>query len=66
MIMSVDVIFKIAVIGIIVAIITSVLKRADRDDIANLVSLAGVIVALLMIIDLIVELVNMIKGLLML
>lgn len=64
--MSVDIIFKIAMIGIIVAIISSVLKRADRDDIANLVSLAGVIIVLLMIIDLVVQLFDTIKGLLML
>ncbi|MEG1519975.1 MAG: stage III sporulation protein AC [Clostridia bacterium] len=64
--MSVDIIFKIAVIGIIVAIISSVLKRAERDDIANLVSLAGVIIVLLMIIDLVVKLFDTIKGLLLL
>ena len=64
--MGIDIIFKIAAIGIIVAVIVSVLKRADRDDIGNLVSLAGVVIVLLMVVDLIVELFETIKGLLML
>ncbi len=64
--MEIDIIFKIAAIGIIVAVLVSVLKRADRDDIGNLVSLAGVVIVLLMVVDLIVQLFETIKALLML
>lgn len=35
--MDISIIFKIAVVGIIVTIICQVLKKSDRDDIATLV-----------------------------
>ena len=37
--MSVEIIFKIAAIGILITVITQVLKKSDRDDIATLVSI---------------------------
>lgn len=54
--MSVDVIFRIAAIGIVVAVICQILKKSDRDDIAMLVGLAGLIIVLSMVISLISEL----------
>ncbi len=60
---GVDIVFKIAGIGLIVAIVSAVLKRAEREDIANLVSLAGVIIVLLMVVDLIIQLFDVIKNL---
>lgn len=54
--MSVDVIWQIAGIGILVAVIFSVLKQAGRDDMAWLVTLAGVTVVLWMVIRLINQL----------
>ena len=49
--MDVDLIFKIAGIGIIVAVLNLVLKRAEREEQAMMTTLAGLIVVLLMIID---------------
>ena len=60
--MSVDVIFKIAAIGILIAVITQVLKKSDRDDIATLVALAGLIIVLTLVINMISELFDSIKN----
>ena len=49
--MDVDLIFKIAGIGIIVAVLNLVLKRAEREERAMMTTLAGLIVVLMMIID---------------
>ena len=42
--MEIDVIFKIAAVGIIVTIVCQILKKSDREDIATIVSLAGLII----------------------
>ena len=49
--MGVNLIFKIAGIGIIVAVLNLVLKRAEREEQAMMTTLAGLIVVLMMIID---------------
>ncbi|MBR2970568.1 MAG: stage III sporulation protein AC [Clostridia bacterium] len=54
--MGVEVIFKIAAVGIITAIVCQVLKKADKDEIATIVSLAGLVIVLLMIVDMIAQL----------
>ncbi len=60
--MDVDIIFKIAAIGILITVITQVLKKSDRDDIATLVALAGLIIVLTMVIQMISELFSTIKD----
>ena len=47
--MGLDLIFKIAGIGIIVAILNPILTKAGRDEQATLVTLAGLILAMLVI-----------------
>ena len=59
---GIDVIFKIAAIGIIITVICQVLKKSDRDDIATLVSLAGLIIVLTLVISMISELFTSIKD----
>ena len=54
--MGVEIIFKIAVIGILIAIVSQVLKQVGKEEIATLTSLAGLIVVLVMIVDMISEL----------
>ena len=49
--MDVDLIFKIAAIGIIVAVLNQVLIRSGREDQAMMTTLAGLIVVLMMIIN---------------
>ncbi len=53
--MTVDVVFKIAAIGILVAVLSQVLTRAGREDIATLATLAGLVVVLIMVVNLISE-----------
>jgi len=49
--MSIQVVFQIAAVGILVAVLNSVLSRAGRDEQAMLVSLAGLLVVLFWIIQ---------------
>ena len=56
-------IFKIAAIGIIVAVLNTLLVRSGRDDQAMLTTLAGVIVVLMMLIPQIKELFSTVKSL---
>lgn len=60
--MDINIIFKIAAIGILITVITQVLKKSDRDDIATLVSLVGLIIVLTLVIDMIAELFTVIKD----
>ncbi|MCQ4022089.1 MULTISPECIES: stage III sporulation protein AC [unclassified Ruminococcus] len=48
--MNVDLIFKIAAIGIIVAVLNQVLIRSGREEQAMMTTLAGLIVVLLMVV----------------
>ncbi len=60
--MNVDIIFKIAAIGILITVITQVLKKSDRDDIATLVSIAGLVIVLSLVVNMISELFETIKN----
>ena len=60
--MEIDIIFKIAADGIIVTIICQILKKSDRDDIATIVSLAGLIIVLTVVLDMVVELFDSIRS----
>ncbi|MEG0833262.1 MAG: stage III sporulation protein AC [Oscillospiraceae bacterium] len=61
--MDVDFIFRIAAIGIIVAVLNLVLTRAGREEQAMLTTLAGLVVVLAMVIAKVSELFNAIKSL---
>ncbi len=61
--MELDLIFKIAAVGIIVAVLVQLLKRAERDEQAMMTTLAGLIVVLMMIIQRIAELFDTVKTL---
>ena len=54
--MSIAVVFKIAGIGILVAIICQLLKQTGRDDMAMLAALSGLVLTLSMVADLIGDL----------
>ena len=53
--MTVDLVFRIAAVGLLTALLAQVLTKAGREDIATLASLAGLVIVLLMVIDLIRE-----------
>ena len=61
--MDVDLIFKIAAIGITVAVLNQVLIRSGREEQAMMTTLAGLIVVLLMIVQQISGLFDTIKNL---
>ena len=61
--MDVDLIFRIAAIGIIVAVLNQVLIRSGREDQAMMTTLAGIIVALLIIVNEIANLFDTIQNL---
>lgn len=61
--MEVDLIFKIAAIGIIVAVLNQLLMRSGREEQAMMTTLAGLIVVLMMIIYEIKDLFDTIKSL---
>ena len=60
--MDVDMIFKIAAVGIIVAVLNQVLIRSGREEQAMMTTLAGLIVVLMMIITQISNLFETIKS----
>lgn len=51
--MSIDIIFKIAGVGIVTALINSILEKSDKKEIATLVTLVGLVIVLVMVVDLI-------------
>lgn len=51
--MDVDFIFRIGAIGILITVVSQVLSRAGREDIATLATLAGLIVVLMMVVGMI-------------
>ena len=61
--MNVDFIFKIAAIGIVVAVLNQLLQRSGREEQAMLVTLAGVVIVLLMVVNLISDLFGVIREL---
>ena len=61
--MDVDLIFKIAAIGILVAVLNQVLARAGRDEQAMMTTLAGLVVVLMMVVQEIAQLFTMVKTL---
>ncbi len=60
--MAIDLIFKIAAIGIIVAVLNQVLIRSGREEQAMMTTLAGLIVVLMMVIQQISTLFESIKS----
>ncbi|MBP3619372.1 MAG: stage III sporulation protein AC [Clostridia bacterium] len=59
--MDVDIIFKIAAIGILTAVIGQILKNSGKDDISTLATLAGVVIVLFMVLGLISDLFSSLK-----
>lgn len=61
--MEIDLIFKIAAIGIIVSILNQVLSRSGRDEQATMTTLAGLVVVLMMIAQKVADLFDLVKSL---
>ena len=63
MTMEIDLIFKIAAIGIIVSILNQVLSRSGREEQATMTSLAGLVVVLMMLAQKIADLFDLVNTL---
>lgn len=61
--MDVEIIFKIAAIGILSAVATAILKQSGKDEIATFVSLASVVICLVMVLSMISDLFSTIRNL---
>ena len=61
--MDIDLIFKIAAVGIIVSILNQVLSRSGREEQATMTSLAGLVVVLMILAQKIAALFDLVKDL---
>lgn len=61
--MDIDLIFKIAAVGIIVAVLNLLLSRSGRDEQALMITLAGLVVVLVLVVREISDLFSLIKSL---
>ena len=59
--MNVDLIFRIAAIGILVSVLNAVLNKSGREELAMMTSLAGLIIVLMMVIREVVKLFDEVK-----
>ena len=61
--MSIDLVFRIAAVGILLAVLNQVLSRAGREEQAMMTTLAGLVVVLMMVVQEIAQLFTMVKTL---
>jgi len=61
--LNIDIIFKIAGIGIITAVVNQILKYMNKDEIATLVTLTGVILVLISVLNMITDLFSQVRNL---
>ncbi|NLN48434.1 MAG: stage III sporulation protein AC [Clostridiales bacterium] len=61
--MDVNLIFKIAAVGIVIAVLNNVLIRAGRDEMAMMTTLTGLVVVLMMVISMISRLFDTVRTL---
>lgn len=60
--MDIGILFKIAGLGIIITVICQILKKSDRDDIATLVSIVGLVMVLAIVVGIIGDLFDEIQA----
>ncbi len=60
--MEIDIIFKIAAVGIIVAVLNQILTRSGRDEYTMITTIAGLIIALMMILPYVSTLFSYIRS----
>lgn len=59
--MNIDLVFKIAGIGILIAVLNQLLTKAGREEMATMTTIAGLVIVLLMVVDLISNLFETVK-----
>ncbi len=60
--MDITVLFKMAAIGIIITVICQILKKSDREDIATLVSIVGLVIVLAVVVSMVGDLFQQIRD----
>jgi stage III sporulation protein AC len=59
---NIDIIFRIAGIGILISILSIVLKQAKKEEQAEMLTLAGVVVVLIIVVQLMNQLFTMVRS----
>lgn len=60
--MDITILFRMAAIGVIITVICQILKKSDRDDIATLVTIMGLVIVLAVVVGMIGDLFDQIKD----
>jgi len=60
--MQLDLLFQIAGVGILTTVVSSVLTRAGREELATLSTVAGLAIVLLMVVNLLAELFSSVRA----
>ncbi len=60
--MNIDILFRIAGIGILISVLCIVLKQAQKQEQAEMLTLAGVVVVLIMVVQLMNQLFTMVRS----
>ena len=60
--MDISILFKLAGLGILASMVNIVLKKSDKDEIATIVTLASLVIALTLVLDMIAGLFDNIKS----
>ncbi len=60
--MDVEMLFKIAGVGIVAAVVTQLLKQSGRDEMATIAAIAGLIIGLMMMLDMVEELFSSVRA----
>ena len=59
-----EVLLKIAGVGLLVTVVSQVLSKAGREDVATLATLAGIVIVLMMVVGLVSDLLAQVKAIL--
>ena len=60
--MQIDLLFKIAGVGILVTVIAAVLTRTGREEMAMLTTVAGLVIVLRMVVDMVAGMLTQVKN----
>ena len=61
--MGIEIILKIAGVGMLTAIVNVILKKSDKDEIGTFVTVVGIVVVLMMVVDMLTGVMDTVKQL---
>ena len=59
---QIDLLFKLAGLGVVVAVLCQVLTRAGREELSTLVTVVGLVIALFLVVDLVADLFSSLQS----